>query len=114
MIKKFRPTASLSSKQDSSTQKQYTTFKERQEYSTKTDGDYGYGSTTRFRPIEKDVSGAKAIRVQDIPNGAVGRPVEFESKKFLKMFNQQICKLFVFFLLQLMDHMLVLETWKFW
>lgn len=53
--------------------------KERHEYSTKTDSDYGYGSTTRFRPIDKDVSGARAIRVQDIPNGAVGRPVEFES-----------------------------------
>lgn len=81
LIDQFRPTTSLSSKQDSSTtHKQYTTLKERQEYSTKTDSDYGYGSSNRFRPIDKDVSGARAIRVQDIPNGAVGRPVEFESK----------------------------------
>lgn len=80
LIDHFRPTTSLSSKQDSSTHKQYTTLKERQEYSTKTDSDYGYGSSHRFRPIDKDVSGARAVRVQDIPNGAVGRPVEFESK----------------------------------
>lgn len=78
-IKSLRPTTSISSKQDSGTQKQYTRKEERHEYSTKTDSDYGYGSTTRFRPIDKDVSGAKAIRVQSIPNGAVGRPVEFES-----------------------------------
>lgn len=76
----WRPTTSLSSKQDSGTRKEYTSLnKERHEYSTKADSDYGYGSTTRFRPIDKDVSGARAIRVQDIPNGAVGRAVEFES-----------------------------------
>lgn len=56
-------------------------MKERHEYSTKMDIDYGYGSSTRFRPIDKDVSGAKAIHVQSIPNGAIGRPVEFESKQ---------------------------------
>lgn len=44
------------------------------------DIDYGYTSSLRFRPIDSDVSGAQAIRVQDIPNGAVGRPVEFESE----------------------------------
>lgn len=41
----------------------------------------GYSSLSRFRPIEstlKGVIGAQAIRVQDIPNGAIGRPVEFE------------------------------------
>ncbi|XP_013109625.2 filamin-C isoform X2 [Stomoxys calcitrans] len=44
-------------------------------------GNYGYSSLSRFRPIENTtagVTGAKAIRVQDIPNGAIGRPVEFE------------------------------------
>ncbi|XP_005177800.1 filamin-C isoform X2 [Musca domestica] len=48
-------------------------------------GNYGYSSLSRFRPIESStatattgITGAKAIRVQDIPNGAIGRPVEFE------------------------------------
>lgn len=63
--------------------------KERHEYSTKTDSDYGYGSTTRFRPIDKDVSGAKAIRVQDIPNGVVGRAVEFESMHHISFQSKQ-------------------------
>ncbi|XP_053675765.1 filamin-A [Anopheles nili] len=31
-----------------------------------------------FEPIGRDVSGARAIRVQDIPDGVLGRPVEFE------------------------------------
>lgn len=49
--------------------------------STAPGGNYGYSSLSRFRPIESTppgVSGARAIRVQDIPNGAIGRPVEFE------------------------------------
>ncbi|XP_055380209.1 filamin-A isoform X2 [Condylostylus longicornis] len=43
-----------------------------------------YGTTTepiystRFRPIDNNATGARAIRVQDIPNGSMGRPVEFE------------------------------------
>lgn len=41
-------------------------------------GQYGYSSLSRFRPIENSATGARAIRVQDIPNGAIGRPVEFE------------------------------------
>ncbi|XP_039957213.1 filamin-B isoform X3 [Bactrocera tryoni] len=41
-------------------------------------GHYGYSSLSRFRPIENSATGARAIRVQDIPNGAIGRPVEFE------------------------------------
>ncbi|XP_037956587.1 filamin-C isoform X2 [Teleopsis dalmanni] len=41
-------------------------------------GQYGYSSLSRFRPIDNNATGAKAIRVQDIPNGAIGRPVEFE------------------------------------
>ncbi|CAD7015333.1 unnamed protein product [Ceratitis capitata] len=41
-------------------------------------GNYGYSSLSRFRPIENSATGARAIRVQDIPNGAIGRPVEFE------------------------------------
>lgn len=40
-----------------------------------------FATPSRFQPIDKDVSGgARAIRVQSIPNGAVGRPVEFERK----------------------------------
>ncbi|KXJ84329.1 hypothetical protein RP20_CCG011041 [Aedes albopictus] len=31
-----------------------------------------------FEPIGRDVTGARAIRVQDIPDGVLGRPVEFE------------------------------------
>ncbi|XP_049297957.1 filamin-B isoform X1 [Anopheles funestus] len=31
-----------------------------------------------FEPIGRDMSGARAIRVQDIPDGVLGRPVEFE------------------------------------
>lgn len=41
-------------------------------------GDYTYSS--RFRPIDKDANGAGAILVQDIPDGVLGRPVEFESE----------------------------------
>lgn len=80
MIKICRPITSLSSKQE----RQYVTssIKERNEQFLKNEkeSDYGYTSPSRFRPIDKDhVSGARAIRVQDIPNGAIGRPVEFES-----------------------------------
>lgn len=47
------------------------------------DNSYTFAAPLRFRPIDKDVSGgARAIRVQNIPNGAVGRPVEFESMPF--------------------------------
>lgn len=35
-----------------------------------------YSTISRFRPIETD--GAQAIKVQNIPNGNIGRPVEFE------------------------------------
>lgn len=31
-----------------------------------------------FEPIGRDATGARAIRVQDIPDGVLGRPVEFE------------------------------------
>ncbi|XP_055852874.1 filamin-A isoform X2 [Episyrphus balteatus] len=41
-------------------------------------GNYGYSSLSRFRPIDSNATGSQAIRVQDIPNGAIGRPVEFE------------------------------------
>lgn len=78
----FRPNTSVSVKQDGSTHRNFaTTIKERNEHFLKNekDSDYGYTSS-RFRPIDKDVSGAKAIQVQDIPNGALGRPVEFESE----------------------------------
>lgn len=39
--------------------------------------------TSSFKPIsggDKELTGAKAIKVQDIPDGVLGRPVEFESK----------------------------------
>lgn len=58
-----------------------TTIKETNErYVTRQDGEYG--CSTSFRPIDKNATGARAIRVQDIPNGVIGRPVEFESKFF--------------------------------
>lgn len=83
------PTSYLS-KQDSNSHKQYTTTttNERSEYSTRDEkeSDYGYSSSTRFRPIDQDVSGARAIRVQNIPNGDVGRPVQFESMHILLFF----------------------------
>lgn len=41
-------------------------------------GGGGYSSLSRFRPIDSNATGARAIRVQDIPNGSIGRPVEFE------------------------------------
>lgn len=65
-----------------------STMKERNENFIKTEkeSDYGYSSASRFRPIDKDVTGAKAIRVQDVPNGVLGRPVEFESKHFCRDF----------------------------
>lgn len=75
-----RPNTSVSLKNDSSTHRNFaTTIKERNESFTKSEKelDYGYGSP--FRPIDKDEFGAKAIRVQDVPNGVLGRPVEFES-----------------------------------
>lgn len=83
------PTSYLS-KPDSNSQKQYTTTttNERTEYSTRDEkeSDYGYSSSTRFRPIDQDISGAGAIRVQNIPNGAVGRPVQFESMQIILLF----------------------------
>ncbi|KAI8118123.1 Filamin-A [Lucilia cuprina] len=51
------------------------------ESSSATPNNGGYSSLSRFRPIESTltgVTGARAIRVQDIPNGAIGCPVEFE------------------------------------
>ncbi|XP_023302338.2 filamin-B isoform X2 [Lucilia cuprina] len=51
------------------------------ESSSATPNNGGYSSLSRFRPIESTltgVTGARAIRVQDIPNGAIGYPVEFE------------------------------------
>ncbi|XP_037903805.1 filamin-B isoform X3 [Hermetia illucens] len=56
-----------------------TTIKETSErYVTNERGGGDYSYSTRFRPIADNVTGAKAIRVQDIPNGVLGRPVEFE------------------------------------
>lgn len=75
--------------QSSKYDRQYTsTITERNEQFLKNEKDnsYTFAAPLRFRPIDKDVpGGARAIRVQSIPNGAVGRPVEFESKR--KMFS---------------------------
>lgn len=119
----FRPTNSLSSKQQDTNaqQRNYTsTLTERNESFTKLadreGADYGYASASRFRPIDKDVSGAAAIRVQDIPNGAVGRPVEFESTFCLvSIFRNSFLFVLITNLLhkQLMARMLVPEIWKF-
>lgn len=56
-------------------------------YVTKQEGTNNFslsnGAGSRFKPItdtSKDVSGARAIKVQDIPDGVLGRPVEFESE----------------------------------
>lgn len=73
----------MSLKQESSPLRNFaSTIKERNEnfIRNEKDSDYGYTSASRFRPIDSDVSGAQAIRVQDIPNGVLGRPVEFESE----------------------------------
>lgn len=74
-------TSSISLKQDSSynsSNNYTTTIKEKSErYVTTSEKESDYGS--RFRPIEKDATGARAINVQDIPDGVLGRPVEFES-----------------------------------
>lgn len=77
-------TSSISLKQDSSynnsssSNNYSTTIKEKSErYVTTSEKESDYVS--RFRPIEKDATGARAINVQDIPDGVLGRPVEFES-----------------------------------
>lgn len=43
------------------------------------ENDYGYSAL--FCPIEDNAVGAQAIRVQNIPDGVLGRPVEFQSNK---------------------------------
>lgn len=74
-------TSSISLKQDSSynsSNNYTTTIKEKSErYVSTSEKESDYAS--RFRPIEKDATGARAINVQDIPDGVLGRPVEFES-----------------------------------
>lgn len=59
-----------------------SSFKERNEkYITKTSSnDYGYSSSSKFVPIADGVEGAKAIRVNNKPDGFLGQPFEFESK----------------------------------
>lgn len=61
-----------------------TTTMHESRYVTKQEGNnfsFGESRTSTFKPIvgDKDVTGAKAIKVQDIPDGVLGRPVEFES-----------------------------------
>lgn len=69
--------------QTSKYDRQYTTSvtdQNEQFLKNEKDNSYTFATPSRFRPIERDVfGGARAIRVQNIPNGAVGRPVEFES-----------------------------------
>jgi filamin len=59
-----------------------TSVKEKNEkYSTKhKDGSYIYGTSSNFRTIDENAVGSQAIRVQDIPDGVIGRSVQFESK----------------------------------
>lgn len=59
-----------------------SSFKERNEkYITKTSSnDYGYSASSKFVPIDDDVEGAKAIRVNNKPDGFLGQPFEFESE----------------------------------
>lgn len=43
--------------------------------------DIDISTTSGFRPINKQhETGAKAIQVEHIPDGVIGRPVEFQSK----------------------------------
>jgi filamin len=59
-----------------------TTSKEKnQKYASKhSDGSYIYGTSSNFRTIDENAVGSQAIRVQDIPDGVIGRSVQFESK----------------------------------
>jgi filamin len=59
-----------------------SSYKERNEkYVTKMNSnDYGYSSSSKFVPIDDGVEGAKAIRVNNKPDGYLGQPFEFESK----------------------------------
>lgn len=88
-VNKYQDSAEFNSKSNYT-----TTIKETNErYVTRQDGgDYGY--STSFRPIDKNATGARAIRVQDIPNGVIGRPVEFESE-FLIFFWLENLNIFI-------------------
>jgi filamin len=59
-----------------------SSYKERNEkYITKTSSnDFGYSSSSKFVPIDDSVEGAKAIKVNNKPDGFLGQPFEFESK----------------------------------
>lgn len=80
--------SSSTTRMSSSTNNYHTTVKEVNErYVTKQEAnDFSFSSPgSRFKPIagsdkSAGVTGAKAIKVQDIPDGLLGRPVEFESK----------------------------------
>lgn len=39
-----------------------------------------YSSSSKFLPIDDDVQGAKAIKVNNKPDGYLGQPFEFESE----------------------------------
>lgn len=107
--------------QSSKYDRQYTsTITERNEQFLKNEKDnsYTFAAPSRFRPIDKDVpGGARAIRVQSIPNGAVGRPVEFESKRkafafYLSRINNQFLDWFYCF--QLMGLKRDREILRYW
>lgn len=75
----------MSVKQDSSSSfgKNYSStasYNEKREHVVTTEKEPDYGYTSRFLPISKGTTGAQAIIVQNIPNGVLGQPVEFESK----------------------------------
>lgn len=55
-----------------------TTIKEKNYRYTTVEKDQENGISSRFKPI--DAGGASAIRVQNLSNGSLGRPVEFESE----------------------------------
>lgn len=43
-----------------------------------------YSSSSKFLPIDSDIQGAKAIKVNNKPDGFLGQPFEFESKKLYR------------------------------
>lgn len=62
-----------------------TTMREESRYVTKQEANNNFSFATSrlssFKPIAGgELTGAKAIKVQDIPDGVLGRPVEFESE----------------------------------
>lgn len=79
--------AGVTSNKYSSSGVSSTTMREESRYVTKQEANNNFSfatsRTSSFKPIsggDKELTGAKAIKVQDIPDGVLGRPVEFESE----------------------------------